>query len=116
MRNILCIANEHDYLSDGRIFREDELEVGKQYTFVEGEMKPNGATVHLEELPCKYGYQSYLFEELQSYDEQILEDNYTKWLRAELNKGLDDIKEGRFYSVKEVFGKLDRMLQEGIGT
>lgn len=66
-------------------------------------MKPYGAMVHLEELPCKYGYQSYLFEELQSDDEQILKDNYTKWLEAELRKGEEDIKEGRVYSMREFF-------------
>ncbi|MCH5259582.1 MAG: hypothetical protein J1F18_07510 [Lachnospiraceae bacterium] len=55
-RKVLCIANEHDYLGDGTIIREDELEVGRQYTFVKGEAMPYGSMVHLEELPCKYGY------------------------------------------------------------
>ena len=55
-RKIRCIANEHDYLGDGTIIREDELEVGRQYTFVKGEVMSYGSMVHLEELPCKYGY------------------------------------------------------------
>lgn len=41
-RKILCIANEHDYLGDGTIIREEELEVGRQYTFVRGEVMPYG--------------------------------------------------------------------------
>ena len=53
-RKVICIANEHDYLGDGTIIHEDKLEVGKQYTFVKGEMMSYGAMVHLEELPCKY--------------------------------------------------------------
>lgn len=83
-RKILCIANEHDYLGDGTITREEELEVGKEYTFVEGEAMPYGSMVHLKELPCKYGYQAYLFEELQPYDEEILDENYQRWLRKKL--------------------------------
>lgn len=68
-RKILCIANEHDDQGDGTIIHGDKLEVGKQYTFGKGEMMSYGAMVHLEELPCEYGYQAFLFEELQSYDE-----------------------------------------------
>ena len=111
-RKVLCIANEHDYLGDGTVIREDKLEVGKQYTFIKGETMAYGAMVHLEELPCKYGYQAYLFEELQAYDEKILEDNFMKWLEAELNKAEKDIKEGRVYSLEEVRCKLDGLLQD----
>ena len=83
-RKILCVANEHDYLRDGTIIREKELEVGRQYTFARGEVMPYGSMVHLEELPCKFGYQAYLFVELQSYDEAVLEENYRVWLREKI--------------------------------
>ena len=99
-RKILCIANEHDYLGDGTTIWEGELEVGKEYTFVKGEAMPYGSMVHLEEVPCKYGYQAYLFEELYSYDEEILKENYKMWLREKLNEGDEAIKEGRFYSIQ----------------
>lgn len=94
-------TNEHNYLGDGTIIREDELEVGRQYTFIKGETMPYGSMVHLEELPCKYGYQAYLFEELQPYDEEILEGNYRQWLREKLDEAEEDRKEGRIYSMKE---------------
>lgn len=100
-RKILCISNEHDYLGDGTIIREEELEVGRQYTFVKGEVKPYGSMAHLEELPCKYGYQSYLFEELQPYDEGILEEKYKAWLREKLDEAEIDRKERRGYSMEE---------------
>ena len=101
-RKILCIANEHDNLGDGTIIREDELEVGKQYTFVRGEVMPYGSMVHLEELPCKYGYQAYLFEELLPYDAETLEENYKEWLREKLNEAETSRKEEQFYSMEEV--------------
>ncbi|MBD5470934.1 MAG: hypothetical protein HDR19_07455 [Lachnospiraceae bacterium] len=101
-RWILCIANEHDYLGDGTIICEEELQVGKQYTFVKGEAQSYGSMVHLQELPCKYGYQSYLFEELQSYDAQILEKEYNNWLKEKLDEGERCMKEGRCYSLEEV--------------
>lgn len=108
-RKVICITNEHDYLGDGTIIHEDKLEVGKQYTFEKGEMMSYGAMVHLEELPCKYGYQAYLFEELQSYEEKILKDNYMKWLEEQLNKAEEDIKEGRVYSLEELCDRLDEL-------
>lgn len=60
-----------------------------------------GSMGYLEELPCKYGYQAYLFEELQLYDEGILEENYKEWLREKLNEGEMAIKEGRVHSMEE---------------
>ena len=101
-RRILCIANEHDYLGDGTIIHEEELQVGKQYTFVKGEAQSYGSMVHLEELPCKCGYQSYLFEELQSYDGQILENNYSNWLEEKLYESERCMKESRYYSLEKV--------------
>lgn len=100
-RKILCIANEHDYLGNGTIIREDELEVGMEYTFLKGEAMPYGSMVHLKELSCKYGYQAYLFEELQPYDEAILEENYKEWLREKLDEAEMLRKEGRVYSMDE---------------
>ncbi|MCH5267654.1 MAG: hypothetical protein J1E62_04845 [Lachnospiraceae bacterium] len=85
-RKILCISNEHDYLGDGTIIHKEKFEVGKQYTFAKGEMMAYGAIVHLEELPSKYGYQAYLFEELQPYDEKILENKFREWVETKLNK------------------------------
>ena len=76
-RRILCIANEYDYLGDGAIIYEEKLQVGKQYTFVKGEVQSCGVMVRLKELPRKYGYPSYLFEELPLHDEKILEKEYT---------------------------------------
>ena len=35
-RGICCISNKHDYLGDGTIFVENELEAGKTYTFIKG--------------------------------------------------------------------------------
>lgn len=101
-RRILCIANEHDYLGDGTIIHEEELQVGKQYTFVKGEAQSYGLMVHLDEFPCKYGYQSYLFEELQLYDAHILEKEYNNWIVEMLYEGERTMKEGRCYSLEEV--------------
>lgn len=100
-RKILCIANQYDYLGDGTIFHEKELQVGKQYTFVKGEARAYGLMVHLDEVPDMYGYQSYLFEELQPYDAQILKDEYNNWLKKKLEEGEKDMKEGRFCSLEE---------------
>lgn len=116
-RKILCIANERDYLGDGTILHKEKLEIGKQYTFARGEMMAYGAMVHLEELPSKYGYQAYLFEELQPYDEQILENKFRKWLEAKLNKGEkdkeeEDKKKGRIYSPEELRYKMEKILQD----
>ena len=109
-RRILCIANEHDYLGDGTIIHEEELKVGKQYTFVKGEAQSYGLMVHLDELPCKYGYQSYLFEEIQPYDAQILEKEYNNWLAEKLDESEKVMKEGRCYSLEEVQGILEHMI------
>lgn len=102
-RKILCIANQHDYLGDGTIFHHEELQVGKQYTFVKGERMVYGLMVHLDELPCECGYQSYLFEELQPYDAKILERECNNWLKQKLDESEKAIKEGRMrsYSFEE---------------
>ena len=102
-RKVLCIANKHDYLGDGTIFHHEELQVGKQYTFVKGEAQCYGLMVHLDELPCECGYQSYLFEELQPYDAKILERECNNWLKQKLDESEKAIKEGRMrsYSFEE---------------
>ena len=41
---------------------------------------------HLDEFPSENGYQSYLFEELQPYDAQILEEEYNNWLKERLDE------------------------------
>ena len=61
---------------------------------------PYGSMVHLEELPCNFGYQAYLFEELQLYDELILEENYRVWLRGKINEAEEARKDGRVYSME----------------
>lgn len=105
-RQIRCIANEHDYLGDGTIFHEKELEVGKLYTAIKFEIKSYGSMVYLEEVPSKCGFQDYLFEELEEHNAKLLEDNYAQWLTNKLTEGLEDIKQGRTVSVEEVFRNL----------
>lgn len=41
--------------------------------------------VYLEELSSEYGYQSYLFEELEPYDETILFRKQENWLTSMLD-------------------------------
>lgn len=106
-RKIRCIANEHDYLGDGTIFYEKELEVGKLYHVVKFEMMSYGNMVYLEEVSSKYGFQSYLFEELEEHDAKLLEDNYAQWLENKLAEGLEDIEQGRTAPAEEVFRKLE---------
>ena len=89
-RKIRCIQKKHDYLGDGSFITEEELEVGKLYSYAGGSAKSYGNMVFLEELPSKYGYQSYLFEELKPYDEEILLKEQEKWLFDELEKGLEN--------------------------
>ena len=67
-RKIKCIENEHDYLGNGTVLCEDNLEKGKIYTFIRGEIKSYGAMVFLKEVSSQYGFQSYLFEELKPYN------------------------------------------------
>ena len=103
-RKIVCIKNEHDYLGDGTIFKENELEVGKEYTYIKGEAQSYGMMVHLKEVSDThgYGFQSYLFEEIEAYDKQILKDAYENWLISELDKAEKSVKEGRYISAKEL--------------
>ena len=103
-RRIRCIANEHDYLGDGTVFKEEILEVGKEYTYIKGEAQSYGMMVHLAEVEEEhgYGFQSYLFEEIKPYDKKILKKEYGAWLLSELNKGEESIKNGKTYTPDEV--------------
>ena len=55
-RQIRCIKKTHDYLGDGTLITEEELEEGKLYTFSGGSAESYGNMVFLEELPSEYGY------------------------------------------------------------
>ena len=106
-RKIRCIANEHDYLGDGTIFYEKELEVGKLYTTIKFEIMSYGSMVYVEEVPSNYGFQSYLFEELEPHDTKTFDDNYAQWLGNKLAESLEDIEQGRTASEEEVFRRLE---------
>lgn len=112
VRKIRCVENELDYLGDGTVFCEDNLEKGKIYTFIRGEMKSYGAMVFLKEVSNQYGFQSCLFEELEPYNKQIAAEAYEKWLKKELEMAEEDIEKGRVYTIEEVQEHLDKMLQE----
>ena len=85
VRKIRCVENEHDYLGDGTVLCEYNLEKGKIYTFIRGEMKSYGAMVFLKEVSSQYGFQAYLFEELEPYNKQIAAEAYgwSLWRIAE---------------------------------
>lgn len=102
VRKIRCVENEHDYLGDGTILFEYNLEKGKMYTFIRGEMKSYGAMVFLKEVSSQYGFQAYLFEELEPYNKQIAAEAYEKWLKKELEMAEEDISKGRVYTMEEV--------------
>lgn len=106
VRQIKCIEKTHDYLGDGNPITEEDLEIGKLYTFIGGSAESYGNMVYLEELPSKYGYQSYLFEEQFEYDEAIILQKHENWLHNELQKDENDIRCGRTYPAEEVFEKL----------
>ena len=42
MRQIRCIKKTHDYLGDGTLITEEELEEGKLYTYIEGSAESYG--------------------------------------------------------------------------
>ena len=112
VRKIRCVENELDYLGDGTVFCEDDLEKGKIYTFIRGEMKSYGAMVFLKEISSQYGFQSCLFEELEPYNRQIAAEAYEKWLKRELEMAEEEIGKDRFYTMEEVQEHLDKNLHE----
>ena len=105
-RQIRCIEKTHDYIGDGNPITEEELEVGKLYSYVGGSAECYGNMVYLEELPSSYGYQSYLFEELEPYDEAILLHAQEQWLISELDKSEEDIRKGRCAPADEVHERI----------
>ena len=112
VRKIRCVENELDYLGDGTVFCEDDLEKGKIYTFIRGEMKSYGAMVFLKEISSQYGFQSCLFEELEPYNRQIVAEAYEKLLKKELEMAEENIAKGKVYTMEEVQEQLDKMRQE----
>lgn len=110
-RQIRCIKKVHDYLGDGTLFTEEELEEGRLYTFTGGSAESYGNVVFLEELPSEYGYQSYLFEELEPYDEAILLHEQEKWLSSMLEAGMEDIRAGRCVPAEEALKELRQKYQ-----
>ena len=109
VRKIRCVENEHDYLGDGTVLCEYNLEKGKMYTFIRGEMKSYGAMVFLKEVSSQYGFQSCLFEELEPYNKQTAAEAYEKWLKKELEMAEEDISKGRVYTMEEVQEHLGRI-------
>ena len=109
VRKIRCVENEHDYLGDGTVLCEYNLEKGKIYTFIRGKMKPYGAMVFLKEVSSQYGFQAYLFEELEPYNKQTAAEAYEKWLKKELEMAEEDISKGRVYTMEEVQEYLGRI-------
>ena len=95
VRQIRCVKKTHDYFGDGDLITEEELEEGKLYTLTGGAAESYGNMVYLEELPSEYGYQSYLFEEIEPYDETILFREQEKWLSSMLEVGMKDVRAGR---------------------
>ena len=95
-------------MGDGNPAIEEELEEGKLYTFTGGSVESYGNMVYLEELPSEYGYQSYLFEELEPYDETILFREQENWLSSMLNAGMKDIQVGKCIPADDAFAELRR--------
>ncbi|MCR4814784.1 MAG: hypothetical protein K5879_08150 [Lachnospiraceae bacterium] len=105
-RSIKCIARTHDYLGIGEPITEAELEVGKLYTYIGGVKECYGNMVFLEELPKEYGYQAYLFEELEAYDEDILHNEEMEWLIKALKEARASGERDGYIPVEEVVKKL----------
>ena len=106
-RKIRCVEKVHDYLGNGKPFTEDELEVGRIYTFVKGSAESYGNVVCIEEFPSGC-YQAYLFEELKPYDDTEYRKKMDEWLDDILEKGYRSIQEGRTVPAEEVFEWLER--------
>lgn len=105
-RCIKCIANEHDYLGDGTIKKEDQLEVGRVYRMVRAEADAGGEKVYLEEVPSNFGFQSYLFEEIEEYDRAIYDKQATEWLMDILKVSDNQAEQGRMVTDKKAMERL----------
>ena len=106
-RQIRCVANEHDYLGDGKKIKEP-LKVGKLYTLERAERQSYGEMVFIKELPSNWGFQAYLFEELEEYNEEILRNARERALENALLIGENDIKHGRYRNMDQVIEELRR--------
>ena len=106
-RQIRCVANEHDYLGDGKKIKEP-LEVGKLYTLERAERQSYGEMVFIKELQSNWGFLAYLFEELEEYDEEILRKARERELENALLIGENDIKHGRYRNLDQVIAELRR--------
>ena len=112
-RKIVCISKTFDYFGDGTLFTEDRLEVGTFYTLKSAELQPYGSMVHLQEIESKYGFQDFLFEELEEYELELYESNYEKWLQEVLEKGMEDVEAGRAKTLS--VSEARKRLRERIG-
>lgn len=113
-RKIRCIENTHDFLGDGNYKIEKELEVGKEYTFMPRcGGRSIGTFIHIKELPNRFGYPEYLFEELEPYDEDILREDAKYHLFKELEKSREDYKAGRYSLGREVLERIKKRINEG---
>lgn len=110
-RQIRCVKKTHDYFGDGDLITEEELEEGGLYTFTSGSAESYGNMVFLEELPSEYGYQSYLFEEIEPYDETILFREQERWLSSMLEAGMKDVRAGRCVPAEEALNELRKKHQ-----
>ncbi|MBR4587278.1 MAG: helix-turn-helix transcriptional regulator [Lachnospiraceae bacterium] len=105
-RCIKCIANEHDYLGDGTSLKENQLEVGKVYHMVRAEANATGEKVYLEEVPSNFGFQAYLFEELEEYDRAIYDRLAVEWFMDTLKVSDKQAEQGRMVTDKKAMERL----------
>lgn len=105
-RCIKCIANEHDYLGDGTIKKEDQLEVGRVYRMVRAEADASGERVYLEEVPSNFGFQAYLFEELEEYDRAVYDKQAMEWLMDTLGVSGKQADQGRVVTESKAMERL----------
>lgn len=110
-RCIKCIANEHDYLGDGAALKENQLEVGKVYHMVRAEANATGEKVYLEEVPSNFGFQSYLFEEIEEYDRAIYDKQATEWLMDILKVSDNQAEQGRMVTDKKAMERLRTIIK-----
>jgi len=106
-REIRCIANIHDYFGNGDLVVEEKLEVGKIYTYISGQAASYGNMVFLKELPSKWGFQAYLFEELLPHDEKMFTQKIKDDLYSKLDSSIADIKCGRVLGLEALGKKMD---------
>ena len=109
-RRIRCIERIHDYLGDGDPITEDRLEIGKLYSFAGGSAECYGNMVYLEEVPSRYGFQAYLFEELEPYDETVLLQEQKNWLISALDRSLRDIENGNCIPAEDVIEEMRSLI------